>query len=276
MKPHEQVVIIGGGPAGIACAVQLKRYGIDPLIVEKEEIGGLVKNAWRLDNYPGYPEGISGPALVEKLLKHIERFDIRYTICEIRNSKYLEDRFILQYEDGEYSCDYLVVATGTRAKYKKQDTSGNVFTEVFPLHGIIDKNIAIVGAGDAAFDYAMTLASRNRVTIYNRGSRIGCIPALLDIARHHPNIKYIENSQPPISADYTIFAIGREPELGFLPEDMLLRREKLEQEGLIYVIGDVKNGMVRQTAVAAGDGIRAAMMIVEKLSHEGNQQDTGT
>ena len=79
----ENVIIIGGGPAGIACAVQLKRYGIDPLLFEKDDIGGLVKNAWRLDNFPGYPEGISGEELAKKLKVHLERFDIRYLISDI-------------------------------------------------------------------------------------------------------------------------------------------------------------------------------------------------
>ena len=74
---NEEVIIIGGGPAGIACAVQLKRYGIDPLIFEKDSVGGLVRNAWRLDNYVGYPSGIGGLKFVEELQKHIHRFDIR-------------------------------------------------------------------------------------------------------------------------------------------------------------------------------------------------------
>ena len=67
MKDREQVVIVGAGPAGIACAVQLRRYGLDPLLLEKDQPGGLLKNAWRIDNYPGYPEGIGGSALVNRI-----------------------------------------------------------------------------------------------------------------------------------------------------------------------------------------------------------------
>ncbi len=55
----EQIIIIGGGPAGCACAIQLKRYGFDPLIIEKDSIGGLIKNAWRMDNYIGLPFDLS-------------------------------------------------------------------------------------------------------------------------------------------------------------------------------------------------------------------------
>ena len=92
---------------------------------------------------------------------------------------------------------------------------------------------------------------------------------------NHPNITYVENSVPSFSDDYTIFATGREPELGLMTGYKPGKRRELEQNGMLYVIGDVKNGMVRQTAVAAGDGIRAAMAIRETLLHEGNQQNPG-
>lgn len=268
----EKVVIIGAGPAGIACAVQLKRYGIDPLIIEKKAIGGLVKNAWRLDNYPGYPEGISGPAFVEKLKSHLKRFDIRYLISDIRNSKFSGNSFYLDSDTEVFKCDFLVVATGTKPKY-----SGDGFTEVYPLRDVRDKKIAVVGAGDAAFDYAMTLSPRNTVHIHNRGTAIKCIPALLEIALKQENISYFENSSPSDSYDYTIFATGREPAVYMISDELRAMKERLVKEGLLYLIGDVNNETFRQAAVAAGDGVRAAMRIAERINtDEGNQEDSGS
>jgi thioredoxin reductase len=268
----EKVIIIGGGPAGIACAIQLKRYGIDPLLIERDEVGGLVKNAWRLDNYPGYPDGIAGIDLVGKLIRHLGRFEIRTLKSEIRTLKFSENQFLLESEEEVFQCEFMVVATGTRSKY-----SGDRFTEVYPLRNVKGKRIAIVGAGDAAFDYAMTLSPHNTVHIHNRGMEIKCIPALLDIARKQENIEYFENSSPTDSYDYTIFATGREPDLGCMSDELKEMQSGLEQQGILYVIGDVKNGMVRQTSVATGDGIKAAMAIVEGIkADEGNQQDTGT
>lgn len=268
----EQVIIIGGGPAGVACAVQLKRYGIDPLLLEKNSIGGLVRNAWRLDNYPGFPDGISGEEMVEKLEAHLNRFEIRTLKSEIRTVKYSTDGFVVDYEGKDISCEYLVVATGTKAKHKEKG-----LTEVYPLRSVSEKRIAIVGAGDAAFDYAMTLSTHNDVHIFNRGSRIKCVPALLEIAKKQEKISYHKNSVPSDSFDYTIFATGRKPELGFLSPELEENSQQLEQQGLLYIIGDVKNGKVRQVSVATGDGIRAAMAIREKiLEDESNQQDTGT
>ncbi len=272
--PKEQVIIIGGGPAGVACAVQLRRYGLDPLIIEKNTIGGLIKNAWRIDNYPGFPDGISGEEMVGKLQSHLKRFDIRYSISEIRNAKYINGIFILETADGRISCDILVVASGTKPR---KSTCDDEFTEVFPLLGIKDKKIDIVGAGDAAFDYAMSLSPENKITIYNRGTEIKCIPALLEIALKQPNITYVENSEPSFSSDYTIFATGRKPDMDCLSDNLKNMQLQLEQQGLLYVIGDVKNGMVRQSSVAIGDGIKAAMSIKDSIkADEGNQQDTGT
>ncbi len=272
--PEENVIIIGGGPAGVACAVQLKRYGIDPLIIEKDVIGGLVKNAWRLDNYPGFPDGISGTDLAEKLRAHIKRFDIRCSISDIRYSNYINGLFILESDSRSFSCKCLVVATGTKAKHA---SAQNDFSEVYPLREMEGKSIAIVGAGDAAFDYAMSLSEHNEVHIYNRGDKIKCVPALLKISEKQKNISYHENSMPVGSFDYTIFATGREPDLSCLSEELKNIQDQLEHDGLLYVIGDVKNGMVRQTSVAAGDGIRAAMAIKDRIiCDEGNQQDTGT
>ncbi len=269
MSLNEQVIIIGGGPAGAACAIQLKRLGIDALLLEKNSIGGLIKNAWRLDNYPGYPEGIGGGELAEKIQKHVTRFEIRNQSTEIRDLKYSDIGFVLEGDKESFKCEYLVIATGTKPKHAfmeiPEEHRGKVYYEVFPLRGVKDKTIDIVGAGDAAFDYAMTLSSNNKVNILNRGTVIKCIPALLEIAQKHPNISYHENSKPTFSSDYTIFAVGREPELSFLSQELINKEEQLEQDGLLYVIGDVKNGMVRQASVAIGDGIKAAMAIWAKM-----------
>lgn len=270
--PEEKVIIIGGGPAGIACAVQLKRYGIDALILERNKIGGLVRNAWRMDNFPGYPDGISGDVLVEKLKSHLKRFDIRNLKLETRNSKFLDWNFSLDAGNEHFTCEFLVIASGTKAKH-----GGEGLTEVYPIRQVKGKRIAIVGAGDAAFDYAMSLSPDNTIHIHNRGTAIKCIPALLEIALKQDNISYFENSSASGSYDYTIFATGREPELGCMSDELKKMQSILEQQGRLYVIGDVKNGMVRQTSVATGDGIWAAMAIVERIqADEGNQQDKGT
>lgn len=290
MVVNEMVIIIGGGPAGAACAVQLKRYGIDALMIEKDRIGGLLNSAWRLDNYPGYPEGIRGVDLAGKIEKHLGRFEIRYQKSEVRSVKFAKGVFSLQTENSNFTSQYLVLATGTKPREAfpglSPEVRRKIFYEVFPLRGMKGKKIAIIGAGDAAFDYAMSLAEHNQVDIFNRSSVIKCIPALRDIAKTQQRISYHENMemiavdedsgglllkfsgpQKPAgySADYIIFATGREPNLSMLSGDLIKALDKLESEGVLYRAGDVKNGILRQASVAIGDGIKAAMAIKDRI-----------
>ena len=290
MVVNETVIIIGGGPAGASCAVQLKRYGIDVLLIEKDRIGGLLNSAWRLDNYPGYPEGIRGVDLAGKIEQHLKKLEIRYQRSEVRIVKYAKGVFALQTENDNYISKHLVLATGTRPREVFPglipEVRRKVFYEVFPLRGIKGKKIAIIGAGDAAFDYAMSLAEHNQVDIFNRSSVIKCIPALREISKMQQRINYHENMemtavdednggvllkfsglQKPAgySADYIIFATGREPNLSMLSPDLIKALDKLESEGVLYRAGDVKNGMLRQASVAIGDGIKAAMAIKDRI-----------
>jgi thioredoxin reductase len=147
------------------------------------------------------------------------------------------------------------------------------------------------GAGDAAFDYALNLASRgNEVHILNRSARARCLPLLWERARAAPRISYheetringikpskeglaLELSSPgaewSLELDYAIFAIGRVPQLDYLSERLRARLAQLQEEGKLYLIGDLCRGRYRQTAIAVGDGLEAAMRIYRKLREVG-------
>ncbi len=152
---------------------------------------------------------------------------------------------------------------------------------MYPLLEESDKRIIIVGAGDAAFDYALNLVKRgNFVTILNRGGDVKCLRLLWDRAMAESNIEY--RAETPVrkvaldekanrlkvqleageylEADYLLFAIGRVPQMDFMSDELVNRNV----EGL-YFVGDVKNGLYRQAAIAAGDGLRAAMQIYHSL-----------
>jgi thioredoxin reductase (NADPH) len=150
------------------------------------------------------------------------------------------------------------------------------------------KRIVIVGAGDAAFDYALNLGASNEVIVVNRGDSVSCIPLLLQRVCDTAAISYFDNTRilriagldanqlrieclrqgelVTLHADHLVSAIGREPQLCFLPEGGRASLDPLAQEGLIYFVGDVRNGCFRQTAIAVGDGIMAAMKIGAKLN----------
>jgi len=104
------VIVVGGGPAGIACAVQLKRSGIPVKIIERKRAGGLVWNAWRIENYPGFPEGISGEELAERLERHLEEWDIPVLQEEVKR---IEPGFRIFTNRNTHETEFVVVASGT-------------------------------------------------------------------------------------------------------------------------------------------------------------------
>ena len=109
----QNVAIIGAGPAGIACAVQLARYGYKPLLFEKDIPGGLLKNANLVENYPGFPGGISGISLIKKLGRQLAQQGIQVIFEKVDRVSFQENSYQLTTDKNNYSSDILVVASGT-------------------------------------------------------------------------------------------------------------------------------------------------------------------
>ncbi|MDO9549292.1 MAG: NAD(P)/FAD-dependent oxidoreductase [Candidatus Marinimicrobia bacterium] len=292
-----EVIIIGAGPAGISAALQLKRYDIPALLVEKDRIGGLLLNARLVENYPGFPDGIGGPQLVDLFKRQLEKHSISVMKAEITVLECKNDFFIVPFGNQRFSARYLVIATGTKPRKPDEEIHippelhARIYSEVYRLIGLKNKRILIIGAGDAAFDYALNLAAQNRVTICNRGIVIKALPLLVRQADANGNIDYRENTSiselfsaasgavgircyrngkiETLKADYLIWAIGREPQLDFLPESLAIINDHAGVKRNMYFIGDVRNSAFRQTAIAVGDGIKAAMVIAAQLKGNG-------
>ena len=287
----DEVLIIGAGPAGVATAMQLKRYGIEPHLIERSSIGGLLRNANLVENYPGFPGGIPGPALVRLLEQHVRDYSLRITHGEVTRLDFSGGVFHAETSAGEISAHIVVIASGTKPKpFVFPDlpaAAGSlIFFEVYPLSNLAGNRIVILGAGDAAFDYALNLGRKNQVLILNRGTELKCLPLLWERAREEPAIEYFEGVSidrievEPLSrlkleysqagfnrsicCEALVVAYGREPHLDFIASRLQAMAGKLEEKGLLHFIGDVKNGIFRQTSIAIGDGILAAMKIYQK------------
>ena len=279
------VIIVGAGPAGIACAIQLKRYNIDHIIFEKDEVGGLLKNANLIENYPGFPNGISGIKLVQLFNKQSQTAKINIKYETVESVEFLKNAFSVKTNKVIYHSRYLVIASGTKPIVPKipiihEDNSNRLFFNIYKLKHIENKNIVIIGAGDCALDYALNLCNENKVIILNRSDKIRALPILQERVLNTENIKYFENisvkyienkdqrliltcnpNDETIDADYLLFAIGRKPTLDFININLL-------KNPCLFQIGDVKNGQFRQTSIAVGDGTFTAMKINKILNQE--------
>ena len=288
----EPVMIIGAGPAGLATAIQLKRYGINPLLFEGAKVGGLLRNANLVENYPGFPKGISGTRLVNLFSHQAQNLHIDVIHEEVLKLEYEQGLFQVWTGQNIYRSRVAVIATGTKpcrlnSLAIPEELTERVFYEVCDILHLEEKHIAIIGSGDAAFDYALNLSRKNRVVILNRGDKPKCLPLLWERAQKVSAILYKRNmevskvSKHPTGgmlvdcqsrdgelqfhADYLVIAIGREPRLDFLSETFLQQAQALGEQDILYQIGDVKNGIYRQTSIAVGEGVLTAMKIFRQL-----------
>lgn len=282
---NKKVAIIGAGPAGIACAFQLKRLGIDSLLFEKNQVGGLLRNANLVENYLGFDSGISGQELVKKFKKNLENLEIQPIFEEVKKVSFSNENFILEAGSEKFTSEFLVVASGTRPKKLPFE----IFYEIadLPEKNYDGKKFAVIGAGDAAFDYAINLVNNYNaaeVIILNRSSSPKSLLLLIERAAATGKIKHLKNVKVDsiakkdgkkllscvgtddnfdLNADFVMAAIGREPLCEFLDEN--IDKTELKKQEKLYFIGDVTNGFCRQTSIAVGDGLKIAMKIYNTL-----------
>ena len=293
------VAIIGAGPAGVAASVYLKRVGVDPLLLERNRVGGLLANANLVENYPGFPYGVSGRDLVKLMDAQLRRWRIRVTRAGVERVALEDGLYRLETSRGEYSARFVIVATGTRPKGiglrgEELMAGKRLFSEVVQIPQALRGGTSlIIGGGDAAFDYALNLAADGgSVSVIFKSGKPACIPLLLARSRVERAIRLFPETVPEsvqeengkivlacrkagrrtsFRGDLVLIACGREPNLDFLPAR--LRRAALKGEAApktprLFMAGDVKRGHYRQVGIAVGDGIAAAMAVAEQIHRE--------
>lgn len=280
--------VIGGGPAGIAAAIQLARSGMQPLVFEHDRPGGLLHEANLVENYPGFPDGITGPELAGRMLDHALKFNIRFVHESVTRIIFDRDTdyFAIHAAD-EIRVRHLIVASGTRPRkpaFPLPENTGSIHSSIREIASLTGQRIGIVGGGDAAFDYAIQLAETgNSISIFHRGIEPRCLPLLRQWSARIPAIEYRGSS--PVTGliwssdtreigirihrgpvlkhhffNHVLLAVGREPADDFMAIPAQLSTA-LEQQNRLLFAGDIRNDRFRQCAIAAGDGLRAAMQI---------------
>jgi thioredoxin reductase len=290
---HSEIIVIGAGPAGCAAAIQLKRCGLDVTVFEKNEIGGLARNANFIENFLGFPKGITGEKFSSLLKEHINQQKIQVIKEEIKEIDWdaKDKKFLLKSSEKEYTSNYLILAIGTEPKKLKRNEEeelqekGLLFYEPvdIPENQNSEKSLVIIGGGDAAFDYALNLTKKNyQVTIIHRSSSFSCLPLLYERATKNKKIvikpstyvkkfEYEEdevtlhlNKDEILTANFVVVAIGRKAS----KIDVHKNLKKLRKENRIYLVGDLISGLNRQISIASGQGLDCAMRIARDLKRK--------
>jgi len=176
---HSRLVILGSGPAGYAAAVYAARANRDPLLITGLEQGGQLMTTTDVDNWPGDVEGLQGPALMERMRKHAERFNTEIVFDHINRAELRQRPFRLFGDSGEYTCDALIIATGASAKYlglpSEEHYRGKGVSACATCDGFFyrGKAVAVVGGGNTAVEEALYLSNiASHVTLIHRRDKL--------------------------------------------------------------------------------------------------------
>ena len=172
---HHRLLILGSGPAGYTAAIYAARGNLEPVIVTGMQQGGQLMTTTEVDNWPGEPDGVQGPDLMERMLRHAERFNTQLIYDHIHKADLKQRPFVLEGDSGTYSCDALIIATGASARYlglpseeafKGKGVSACATCDGFFYRG---KPVAVIGGGNTAVEEALYLSNiASHVTVIHR------------------------------------------------------------------------------------------------------------
>ena len=203
---HCKLLILGSGPAGYSAAVYAARANLSPVMVTGMEMGGQLTTTTDVDNWPGDNDGVQGPALMERMKAHAERFGTEIIFDHIHTTDLSERPFKLSGDSNEYTCDALIIATGASAMYlgmeseeafKGKGVSACATCDGFFYRG---QNVAVIGGGNTAVEEALYLANiADHVTIVHRRDQFRSEKILADRLKERA-----ENGNVTIEWDNTL------------------------------------------------------------------------
>lgn len=296
MRRMTDLLIVGTGPAGLSAAIQGARDGLNITIIGDETPGGLVRAARRLDNLPGYPQGISGIKLAENLLAQIRKFGIEPQKAVVKVITKIDGSFKYETDIDFGLTRTVILATGTRpAAFHlpiDDNAKAGIYRDIRALpKNLSGKNIAVIGGGEAALDSALSCADKGGIcVILARGAKIKAPESLLqeaikagikiltgvqvdhiELKRKSILVRYHDFNEYNVIVDHLLICTGREPRTELY--DLLCKNNRkpctirTKVSGL-FLAGDVIHGNDRFTAIAMGDGQQAARMALSYIKNE--------
>ena len=312
MSDLSDVIIIGGGPAGYTAAIYAARAGLEPLVLEGFGAGGQLMLTTDVENYPGFPEGVQGPALMQQLRQQAERFGARIESLDVIKTEFSAHPFRVWTDEGEHKSRSIIIATGASARWLGLDSEerlrGFGVSTCATCDGFFfkDKPMVVVGGGDSAVEEALYLARiAESVTIVHRRDALRASRIMADRALANEKIAVrwnavvedvvgeqaveavrVRDTQTgevsDIPAAAMFVAIGHDPNTGVLAGQV-----ELDEDGYVitdgtrtnvagvFACGDVQDREYRQAITAAASGCMAAMDAERWLEGMGAQTTAG-
>lgn len=309
MTDIRDTVIIGSGCAGLTAALYAARANLKPLVLEGHEPGGQLSITTLVENFPGWPEGIQGPELIENLRKQAARFGAEYKSGLVDRADLVSRPFTLKAGDDEIQTRTLIIASGASARWlglpSEQALIGHGVSSCATCDGFFftGKEITVIGGGDSAMEEALFLTRfATKVTIIHRREGFRASKIMLERAQKHPKIQFITNTVVdevldvakkevtalklrnvktgesqifPTSAMF--LGIGHIPNTkafqGQLETDqdgyLKTRDYVFTQVPGVFACGDVQDRRYRQAITAAGTGCMAAIEVEKFLEEHG-------
>jgi len=162
---HSRLIVLGSGPAGYTAAVYAARANLKPLVITGIQPGGQLTTTTEVDNWPGDVEGLTGPALMERMQKHAERFDTEIVYDHIHTAELQQRPFTLKGDNATYTCDALIISTGASAQYlglpSEEAFAGRGVSACATCDGFFYRNqvVCVVGGGNTAVEEALYLSN---------------------------------------------------------------------------------------------------------------------
>ena len=184
---HQKLLILGSGPAGYSAAVYAARANLKPVLITGIAQGGQLMTTTDVDNWPADADGVQGPELMERFQKHAERFNTEMIFDHIHTTYLKESPIRLVGDNGEYTCDALIIATGASAQYlglpSEEKFSGKGVSACATCDGFFYKNqeVAVIGGGNTAVEEALYLSNiASKVTLVHRRDKFKAEAILVD------------------------------------------------------------------------------------------------
>jgi thioredoxin reductase (NADPH) len=303
----ENVIIIGTGPAGLTAALYAGRSDLKPLVFEGIQAGGQLMITTDVENYPGFPDGILGPELMDRFRKQAERFGARMVPSDVTRVDFTSDPKRVWVGADEYSAKTVIVSTGATAKWLgipgEERLTGRGVSACATCDGFFfrDKRLVVVGGGDSAMEEALFLTKfASKVIVIHRRDQFRASAIMGNRVTDHPKIEILWDTEVAeihgdkgvegvtlvdaksgerryLETDGVFIAIGHEPNTAIFAGQLnlnesgyvVLAGDGTTSTGIpgVFAAGDVSDARYRQAVSAAGSGCMAAIDAERHLAH---------